>query len=148
MNLKQCGQLGRLYVDSLTHALAAKYLQLNGGRVGRSKSRITGLVPCKLNRVRAKMEANLDSDLSLVSLAEECGYSRAHFLRMFRAATGVTPHRYVLDLRLRRAQDRLREAKSSIIDVALSCGFSSQSHMTTVFRRHLEMTPGEFRRNA
>ncbi len=139
--------LGRLYVDSLAHALAARYLLLDVGRGVRSKSRMTGFVPRILNRVRAKIEANLDADLSLVSLAEESGYSRAHFLRMFRGATGVTPHQYVLDLRLRQAQQRLREAKSSIVDVALSCGFSSQSHMTTVFRRHLEMTPGEFRRN-
>ena len=109
---------------------------------------MTGLFPRTLNRIRAKIEANLDADLSLESLAGESGYSRAHFLRMFRATTGVTPHQYVLDLRLKRAQERLRQASSSIIDVALSCGFSSQSHMTTVFRRYLETTPGEFRRNA
>jgi AraC family transcriptional regulator len=116
--------------------------------MGRSEPRVAVLVPRILNRVREKIEANLDADLSLDSLAEESGYSRAHFLRMFRAATGLTPHQYVLDLRLRRAQDRLRQAGSSIIDVAVSCGFSSQAHMTSVFRQRLEMTPGEFRRNA
>jgi AraC family transcriptional regulator len=139
---------GRLYVDSLVYALASRYLLLDLGRPRTSKSRVPGLVPHILNRVRAKIEANLDTDLSLESLAKESGYSRAHFLRMFQAATGLTPHQYVLDLRLRRAQERLRQAKSSIIDVALSCGFSSQQHMTSVFRQHLEMTPGEFRRNA
>jgi AraC family transcriptional regulator len=116
--------------------------------MGRSEPRLAGLVPRILSRVREKIEANLDADLSLDNLAEESGYSRAHFLRMFRAATGLTPHQYVLDLRLRRAQDRLRQAGSSIVDVAVSCGFSSQSHMTSVFRQRLEMTPGEFRRNA
>ena len=139
---------GRLYVDSLTHALATRYVLLDSGSTGRSESRVAGLVPRILSRVREKIEANLDSDLSLESLAEESGYSRAHFLRMFRAATGLTPHQYVLDLRLRRAQDCLRQSGSSIIDVAVSCGFSSQSHMTSVFRQRLEMTPGEFRRNA
>ena len=140
--------LGRLYVDSLAHALATRYVLLDGASMGRSEPRVAGLVPRILNRVREKIEANLDADLSLNSLAEESGYSRAHFLRMFRAATGLTPHQYVLDLRLRRAQDRLRQAGSSIIDVAVSCGFSSQAHMTSVFRQRLEMTPGEFRRNA
>jgi AraC family transcriptional regulator len=139
---------GRLYVDSLVYALATRYLLLEVSRPVTSKSRATGLVPHVLNRVRAKIEANLDADLSLESLAKESGYSRAHFLRMFQAATGFTPHQYVLDLRLRRAQERLKHTNSSIIDVALSCGFSSQSHMTSVFRRHLEITPGEFRRNA
>jgi AraC family transcriptional regulator len=139
---------GRLYVDSLVYALASRYLLLDLGRPRTSKSSVAGLVPHILNRVRAKIEANLDTDLSLESLAKESGYSRAHFLRMFQATAGVTPHQYVLDLRLRRAQERLLQANSSIVDVALSCGFSSQSHMTSVFRQHLEMTPGEFRRNA
>lgn len=138
----------RLYVDSLVYALATRYLLLEVSRPGRSKARVTALTPRILNRIRAKIDANLDADLSLKSLAEESGYSRAHFLRMFRTATGLTPHQYVLDLRLRRAQERLRQANSSIIDVALSCGFSSQSHMTNVFRRRLETTPGELRRTA
>src|SRR5271163_4740621 len=111
----------------------------------RTEVRVAALPHRILTRVQDKIEANLDTELSLDSLAEESGYSRAHFLRMFRAATGLTPHQYVLDLRLRRAQDRLRQKGSSIIDVAVSCGFSSQSHMTNVFRQRLEMTPGEFR---
>lgn len=101
-----------------------------------------------LNRVREKIEANLDTVLSLDCLARESGYSRAHFLRMFRAATGLTPHQYVLGLRLSRAQDSLKKKDARIIDIAVSCGFSSQSHMTSVFRQRLEMTPGEFRRQA
>lgn len=136
---------GRLYVDSLAHALVTRYLLLESGA---KEPRPGGLVPRILNRIREKIEANLDTDLSLDILADESGYSRAHFLRMFRTATGMTPHQYVLNLRLNRAQDRLRQKGSSIIDVAVSCGFSSQSHMTSVFRQRLEMTPGEFRRNA
>lgn len=140
--------LGRLYVDSLAHALAARYLLLESGSPARAASRVSALPPRILNRVRDKIEARLDTDLNLDSLAEEGGYSRAHFLRMFRAATGITPHQYVLNLRLSRAQDCLRRKDASIIDVAVSCGFSSQSHMTSLFRQRLEMTPAEFRRNA
>jgi AraC family transcriptional regulator len=112
------------------------------------RSRIAALPHRILNRVREKIEANLDTVLSLDCLAQESGYSRAHFLRMFRSATGLTPHQYVLGLRLRRAQDSLRKKDARIIDIAVSCGFSSQSHMTSVFRQRLEMTPGEFRRRA
>jgi AraC family transcriptional regulator len=140
--------LGSLYVESLAHALATRYIMLDCASRHRPESRMSGLLPRVLSRVREKIEANLDADLSLESLAAESGYSRAHFLRMFRAATGSTPHQYVLDLRLQRAKDRLRQKGASIIEVAASCGFSSQSHMTNVFRQRLEMTPGEFRRNA
>lgn len=97
--------LGRLYVDLLAHALATRYLLLDCSAQVRPESRVSALPLRILNRVREKIEANLDTDLSLDNLAEETGYSRAHFLRMFRAATGLTPHQYVLDQRLRRAQD-------------------------------------------
>lgn len=140
--------LGRLYIDSLLYAFATRALRLDVGSPEKPKSRVTGLMPRVLNRVREKIEANLDADLSLDTLAVESGYSRAYFLRMFRTATGFTPHQYVLDLRLRRAQEHLKHANSSIIDVALSCGFSSQSHLTTVFRQQLKTTPAAFRRNA
>lgn len=137
----------RLYIDSLIYALTARYLTFDVGRPKRSKSSVAGLLPRILNRIRSKIEASLDTDLTLEALAQESGYSRAHFLRMFQAATGLTPHQYVLDVRLKRARERLSQANSSIIDVALSCGFSSQSHMTSVFRRCLNTTPGEFRRS-
>jgi AraC family transcriptional regulator len=140
--------LGRLYVDSLAYALAARYLMLDCCPNGGSESRVAALPQRILNRVREKIETHLDTELTLNSLAEESGYSRAHFLRMFRKATGLTPHQYVLSLRLSRAQACLKQKGSSIIDVAASCGFSSQSHMTSVFRQRLETTPGEFRRNA
>lgn len=138
--------LGRLYIDSLALALATRYVTLDCGSGAKPESRVSPLPQRILNRVQERIAANLDADLSLDSLAAESGYSRAHFLRMFRAATGLTPHQYVLDLRLRRAQEYLRQKRASIIDVAISCGFSSQSHMTSVFRQRLEMTPGEFRR--
>jgi AraC family transcriptional regulator len=140
-------RLGSLFVDSLAHALATRYLQLDPASSKNVEPRVSSLPSRVLDRVLGKIESNLDADLSLESLAKESGYSRAHFLRMFQAATGLTPHRYVVNLRIRRAQERLRQ-KDRIIDVAASCGFSSQAHMTTLFRQCLAMTPAEFRRNA
>lgn len=140
--------LGELYVASLTHALVTRFVQLDSTCELHSTAGVSALPPRILKRVLEKIEANLDADLTVTNLAQETGYSRGHFLRMFRAATGLTPHQYVLDLRLRRAQDSLKRKDTRIIDVALSCGFSSQSHMTSVFRQRLEMTPAEFRRSA
>ena len=140
-------RLGSLFVDSLAHALATRYLQLDTASSNSVEPRVSSLPTRVLNRVLEKIESNLDADLSLANLAKESGYSRAHFLRMFQSATGLTPHRYVVNLRIQRAQERLRQ-KDRIIDVAASCGFSSQSHMTTLFRQCLATTPAEFRRNA
>ncbi len=141
------GPSGKLYVDSLAHALATRYL-LTEDRSPAVDIRTSPLPLRILNRVKEKIEASIDTDLSLESLAKESGYSRAHFLRMFRTATGVTPHQFVLNLRLKQAQNRIKKTRDSLIDIAADCGFASQSHMTTVFRKYLDLTPAEVRRNS
>ena len=140
--------LGRLYVDALGFALFIHYLQLDCHSNLRSEEKVCALPNRILSRVREKIEANLGSDLSLNSLARESGYSRAHFLRMFRSATGLTPHQYVMNQRINRARHCLQSEGSSIVDIAVSCGFSSQAHMTSVFRRRLEITPGKVKGTA
>jgi AraC family transcriptional regulator len=139
--------MGSLYADSLAYALASRYLLLDDAAIGSSESRTSALPNRILQRVRERIEAEFHRDISLDRLAEESGYSRAHFLRMFRVATGITPHQYVLDVRLTHAQEWLRRKGSNLADVAAVCGFSSQSHMTSVFRRRLGVTPAEFRRS-
>jgi len=88
-----------------------------------------------LRRVLDRMHEELDSGLSLSALAAESGYSRAHFMRIFKATMGVTPHIHLLELRLQRAQKMLTSASMSLIDIALACGFRSHAHFTTTFTR-------------
>jgi AraC family transcriptional regulator len=66
---------------------------------------------------------------------------------MFRAATGLTPHQYVLEQRLHRARQLLEQKETALADIAVACGFSVQTHMTDNFRKHLGITPGEYRRS-
>ncbi len=142
------GRLGKLYVDSLAHALATRFLLLGPVADVQREGAACVLPKRILRRVCERIEANLHTDLSLDALALESGYSRAHFLRMFRGAMGLTPHQYVLECRLRHAKECLRSKNTNIIDVAAICGFASQSHMTSVFRKHLARTPAEYRRNS
>jgi AraC family transcriptional regulator len=137
----------RLYADSLTHALAVRIVLLNCNPSCEPRSRVSPLPQRVLRRVKDRIDAELAGDLTLSILAEESGYSRTHFQRMFRAATGLTPHEYLLERRLGRAQELLEKRNADLIDVAASCGFSSHSHMTTVFRRLHGVTPAEYRRN-
>ena len=99
-----------------------------------------------LRRVIDRMR-NLDTELSLQVLAKESGYSRVHFVRMFRAATGYPPHNYLLKLRVDRARELLASPTLSLTDIALECGFSSHSHLSRVFRQVLGATPSEYRRS-
>jgi AraC family transcriptional regulator len=136
-----------LYAETLAHALAMRFLLYGSSSERTLNSSVDPLPPRILRRIRDRIEAELDTELSLASLAKESGYSRAHFLRMFRAATGVTPHQYVLERRLSTAQQLLRQSKMLLADIALKCGFSSQTYMNDVFRKRLGVTPLEYRRN-
>ncbi|UPK40302.1 helix-turn-helix transcriptional regulator [Bradyrhizobium sp. 186] len=82
-----------------------------------------------------KSKPNTLANLSLAELANESGYSRAHFLRMFRAATGKTPHQYLLHVRLERAREQFQTGLASILEIALATGFASHSHLTRQFRQ-------------
>ena len=137
---------GRLYVDSLASALAARYLVAEEW-TPTTDSRVRPLPSRLVQRIRDKMEANIAEDLSLEELSKECGYSGTHFLRMFRAATGITPHDFLISLRLQRAQALLvQNQRSSIVEVAGACGFPNQSYFANVFRRRFGLTPSAFRR--
>jgi AraC family transcriptional regulator len=92
------------------------------------------------------MHAGLSSDIDLRTLAMESGYSRNHFLRMFRQATGYTPHQYLLRLRVKRAQELMKNRSMPLIDVALESGFASHSHLSRVFRQIAGARPSEYRR--
>ncbi len=137
----------RLHIDSLAHALTVRFLFL-GERTPGQRRGAAALTRRKLSRVQELMESRLDAALTLRELAAEVGYSRSHFLRAFREATGVTPHRYLLNRRIERARRLLREAEMSIAQVASLCGFSSQAHLTLAFRKVCGLTPGEYRREA
>ena len=144
---EQGGVFGRLYADSLTQAIAARLMYFNEGEYVPSRCDETPLPRHLLRRVIERMR-NLNADLDLRTLAAETGYSQRHFIRMFRAATGQTPHRFLVQLRLEHATRLLQQQRASLIDVAAASGFSSHAHMTQVFRRVLGVTPSEFRKGA
>jgi AraC family transcriptional regulator len=141
------GESGILYADSLAQALAVRYLLLNDNGAQAITKPFSPLPHAVLRRVQEHIEEHLQDNLSLDELARAAHYSRGHFLRMFRAATGKTPHQYLTERRVERAKSMLQKTQDiSLIDIAARCGFSSQSHMTRVFREQFGVTPGAFKR--
>lgn len=140
------GPCGTLYADSLMTALATRLLYTVRSEKASATSRISPLPPRPLRRVLEHMRANLSANLDLVTLAAETGYSRAHFLRTFRAATGQTPHRYLIELRLEKARTLLATGAMPLIDIAAECGFSSHAHLTSAFRSRFGVSPSAYRR--
>ncbi|ADV81802.1 helix-turn-helix domain-containing protein [Terriglobus saanensis] len=142
----QGGPLGRLYADHLANAMVIQLLHLGSRKRKNGVNKVSALPSHRLRRVIECMQ-ELQSDVDLKTLAMESGYSRTHFLRMFRVSTGCTPHRYLLRLRLERAKEMMRQKNMSLIDIAAMCGFSSHAHLTKVFREFVGMPPSEYRRN-
>jgi AraC family transcriptional regulator len=137
----------RLYTEHLAQALAVRVLFFGRGTKPPSKNgRTYGLPGHLLRRVIERMRS-FDSDLSLQALANESGYSRVHFVRMFKAATGSSPHNYLLNLKLERVRELLKDRSMSLIDIALDCGFSSHSHMSRLFHKFVAVTPSAYRRS-
>lgn len=137
---------GRLYAESLAQALAHRFLHLGAVSPIEAPARISALPGRKLARVKDFVESALDQDITLESLAREAGYSRAHFLRMFHKSTGTTPHQYVMQRRVARAEQLLTASPLGVAEIAAACGFSSQAHLTLTFKKQTGITPAEYRR--
>ena len=139
---------GRLYAQGLCVALIgvlATHHASGGDSLPAAHAGRLGLL--QQRRLIDMIRANLDADLSLTRLADEVGLSVHHFLRVFKATFGTTPHRYVQRRRLEAAVAALqRQGARSIADIALDHGFASQAHMTDLMRRHLGVTPRAVRR--
>jgi AraC family transcriptional regulator len=104
------------------------------------------LSPLQERRVISRLLDDIARDTSLDELAALCGISRSHFIRAFRQMTGMPPHRWLSMQRVKRAKGLLRETKMPITEIALTCGFADQSHLTRVFTKVFRISPGAWRR--
>jgi AraC family transcriptional regulator len=92
------------------------------------------------------MHARLADPLSLAELARAAGLSVSQFARRFKISTGSAPHQYLLGLRVDAAARLLRASSRPIADIAVTCGFTHQEHLTRVLRARLGTTPAALRR--
>ncbi|WP_111431238.1 AraC family transcriptional regulator [Rhodobacteraceae bacterium DSL-40] len=120
----------------LVGALPARRLAVKGG-----------LSPLALRRIDDWIEAHLEGPIRLADLAALAGLSEFHVQRMFRLCRGVSPHGWVTQRRIARAQALLR-GPEPLAGIAAACGFSSQSHFTRVFGRETGLTPAAYRAGA
>jgi AraC family transcriptional regulator len=91
------------------------------------------------------VEADAARPLELKEMAAAAGMSKYHFLRVFRRLTGVTPHRYLISARLRRAALALASSRRPVIAVALDAGFGDLSTFNKTFRAVYGLTPTQYR---
>lgn len=121
-------------VAELIAALAPQPLRLSGG-----------LTPRQMRLLTDWAEARLDQPIRLADMAALTGLSEFHFHRMFRLSAGCTPQAFITTRRIARARDLLA-GPLPLAQIALACGFSSQSHLTRAFHAQSGLTPAAWRR--
>jgi AraC family transcriptional regulator len=138
-----------LYIDSLAQMIAAHLARFHSTRSRPVRVSSPGGIPgWRMRRLIAYIEEHLEGNLSLEAMAAQVDLSPLYLARAFKAAIGQSPHQYVLARRLERAKDLLRNTDTPIVDVALSSGFSSQSHLSNWFVRLVGVSPALYRRRA
>lgn len=98
-----------------------------------------------LQKAIAYMKENFNLNLNLNKLSEISGYTPNHFRQIFTQSMGVSPQKYLEDLRIQHAKYLLTRRDLTIAEVAYECGFSSQSYFSTLFKKYTLITPHEFR---
>lgn len=99
----------------------------------------------RIGAVVRYIEARADDDLDIGTLADVARMSPYHFLRTFRRVVGLTPHRFILQTRLRRAAVRLRGSDAPITGIAFDAGFNDLSAFNRAFRATFGTTPTGYR---
>jgi AraC family transcriptional regulator len=143
--LKQENLGGKLYIDSLANVLAVHLLR----QYTTSKPHICvyegGLPQRQLMQVTEYIHEHLDRDIKLADLAQLLGMSQFHFSYLFKRSLEMPPYQYLLQQRVERAKQLLKQTERSIMDIALECGFNSHSHLSKQFRQLTGITPKTYR---
>ncbi|MFH0296435.1 AraC family transcriptional regulator [Bradyrhizobium sp. 31Argb] len=139
-------EFGGIYADAIRLVTVARMISADTKPASPAQTHQDGgLSKWRLKRVVEYVAAHLDEKVTLADMAGAARLSRMHFAALFFRATGLTPHQYLLKQRVSAAQDMLRTTDKSIVDIALSVGFSTQAHFTTVFKRIVGQTPLKWR---
>ena len=142
---------GELFAESLANVLALHLVRHHsslGRRSKRKTERGGGFSKRALGRATDYVNDNLSRKVTLAEMAGAARMSPYHFARSFKAATGLPPHRYVIQRRVERAKALLANTDLTIAEVARAVGFSNQSHLAFHVGRLLGVSPKTLRREA
>ncbi|MDE1993433.1 MAG: helix-turn-helix transcriptional regulator [Rhizobiaceae bacterium] len=140
------GPFGPSMVEAAGLALGARLLALSMRAPSNPIAEKYGsLAKWRLRRTIEYLEENLTDPIYLADLATVAGLSRMHFAAQFRAATGLSPHVYIIRRRIEVAQQLMLDTNRSIADISIAVGFSSQAHFTSAFKKINGVSPGQWR---
>lgn len=143
--LQQGSLANRLYVDSLSNILVVHLLRQHATTRPHLPIYEGGLPARQLQQILDYIDAHLEQEIKLANLAQLLDMSQFHFSRLFKQSLGISPYQYLLQQRVERAKQLLKTTDRLITDIALTCGFSSHSHLSKQFKQLTGMTPRAYR---
>jgi AraC family transcriptional regulator len=137
---------GSLALDQFSLVFGAHLLQRYAGLSRLPSVAQRGLAPWQERRATELLREHLDGNIHLARVAQECCMSTSYFARSFKVSYGISPHRWLIERRIERAKELLKQSGLPLIDIALQSGFSDQAAFTRTFRRFMGDSPGRWRR--
>ena len=146
--LSDPGEYTSLGIDYISRALIACVLRKCTDFKLEELAARSALTVRQAQCLAAYIRENVSTKLSLKELAGLIGLSQAVLSRRFKLSFRRTPHQYVLEMRVSRARELLEKSDLPIAQIATSCGFADQAHLSISFKRNVGMTPSQYRRLA
>jgi transcriptional regulator GlxA family with amidase domain len=138
--------LRRLLLAPQADALALEQCAMGLVGLGNGTANTSRRVaPKAFTRVLEQIAEQFDEPLTLEQLAAVYGQNELRLLRDFTRYIGLTPHAYLVEVRLQAARRMIERTDRPLADIALDVGFAHQSHMGSALRKHLGMTPSQYR---
>lgn len=135
---------GRLYVESLAQTLIIHTLVHYSSLTQiRKLPEGKGLTPAQIRRVREFIDANLVHEIGVAELAALINFSQSYFSQQFKRSFGLTPHQYLIQVRVERARVLLEQGNLAVSEVATKVGFYDQSHLAHHFKRFYRVSPNK-----
>jgi AraC family transcriptional regulator len=139
----------QLYAETFASSMFVHLIRRYSTRKPQIRNYQAGLSRYRLKKAMYFIHAHLGSNLKLSDIAKEINMSQYNFCRLFKKSTGVTPYKYIIQQRVEKAKQLLKDnLELSIADIALECGFTHQSNLNNHFRKLTKMTPSAYRKQS
>lgn len=145
-SLEEPHHASKIFLDHVLHALNSHVVCSYSGVTLSAAQFRGGLSSVQMRRATELLEAHLDGDIALQQVAEACELSVSHFSRAFKQTFRTPPYRWLIERRVDRARDLMKNSRLPLADIAIRCGFADQSALNRSFKRIHGVTPGTWRR--
>ncbi|PVC66090.1 AraC family transcriptional regulator [Priestia megaterium] len=136
---------GKLYIDSVTNLIIYHILKQHNDSQSNFLSKTPGLEHLKI--AMEYMQDHYAESITLDELTRLSNLSSSHFINSFKQTLGVTPHQYLLKIRIERAKEKLQSSSLPLSEIAYELGFTDQSHFSKHFKKITGMSPLKWKQN-